>query len=411
READELDLALRHLLHSAETSRRKGAKQVLAGTCLHLAELYSRRRQDSLADRHLSEALGLASRHRYRVFWDFHRPTLLRQCVRALERSIHPDYAEYLLSYWLGSQAADAVAIAADRVTGSRKRDLQAAASRLRSMVAPSSETGGAAWEPDVTPVAGSRPILEVKMFGSFEVSVKGVPIPEKAWQTRKVKALLKYLVVNRSRRVSREDLMELLWPDADPDSSAPSLRVTLSRLRRALGPEGAPFLGEERGFAWFEPALPYRLDVEDFEEAVSSGVEKLKGGDKTSAAQDLGRAIDLYRGDMLEEDLYEDWPAAERERLQIICLNALLSLARLTVEDGSPDYDRALALLNRALAVNPYREETYLALMQTHAAKGEVAESLRAYERCRMMLQDEFGVAPGREVEQFASRVKAAPR
>jgi len=411
REAGDLKAAEQHLLHSANISRRKGSKQVLAGTCLHLAELYARQRQNPLADRYLSEALGLASHNRYRTFWDFHRPTLLRQCVRAMERNIQPAYAEYLLSHWLGRDAADAVDIAAGRVTGSRRQGLQAAAVRLRSMAAPLTATGGAPWSPAAGPAPSPEPVLEMNMFGSFEAKVKGLPLPEKVWQTRKTKAVLKYLVLNRTRRVSREELMELLWPGSDPDTSAPSLRVTLSRLRRALGPEAAPFFGEERGFAWFEPALPYRLDVEEFEESVSAGAAALKTGDKATAERHLDRAITTYKGDLLEEDLYEDWPVTERERLQMLHLNALLSLARLTAEEAVPDFGRILTLLNKALAVNPYREETYLALMQAHASKGEVAEALRVYERCCKMLRDEFGVVPGNELEQYAARVKAAGR
>jgi DNA-binding SARP family transcriptional activator len=169
--------------------------------------------------------------------------------------------------------------------------------------------------------------------------------------------------------------------------------------------------LGEERGFAWFEPALSYRLDVEEFEAAVSAGVSAMKAGDAIAAEKHLDSAIALYRGNLLDEDIYEDWPVAERERLQLIYLNTLLSLARLTAEGGSPDFGRVLALLNKALAVNPYREETYLAVMQAHAAKGEVAEAIRVYDRCRKMLRDEFNVAPGREIEQLATRIKAGAR
>ncbi len=409
REAGDLKAAEEHLLRSAAVSRRKGAKQALAGTCLHLAELYSREGQDAQADRYLSEGLGLVARHRYRVFWDFHRPTLLRMCVRAMEHNIHPAYAEYLLSHWFGNEAADAVAIAAARVTGGRKAGIQAAAERLRSMAVPLTEIGGAAWEPPAEPVAGPEPVLEMNFFGNFEARIGGLALPEKAWQTRKVKTLFKYLVLNRSRRVSRDELMELLWPDADPETSAPSLRVTLSRLRRALGPKAAPFLGEERGFAWFEPARPHRLDIQEFEEAAAAGVTALKVGDRVRAEHYLANAISLYRGDLLEEDQYEDWPVSERERLQMTYLNALQSLAKMTSEGGTPDYGRVLELMNKALAVNPYREETYLALMQTHVSMGEVAEALRVYERCLKMLRDEFGVAPGREIEQFAARIRTA--
>jgi len=210
--------------------------------------------------------------------------------------------------------------------------------------------------------------------------------LPEKAWQTRKVKTLFKYLVLHKGRRVTREQLMELLWPEAEPDSAAVSLRVTLSRLRRALTPAGVetkgktPFFGDERGTIWFNPDKDYTLDTEEFEQKVKMGLMDLESGNEAGARVRLEQALELYRGDLLEEDLYEDWAAAERERLQLIYLDTLQTLARLYTEAGAnANSDRARGLLQRVLVVNPYREETYLALMEIYRAGGQTLYKLLA--------------------------------
>lgn len=247
------------------------------------------------------------------------------------------------------------------------------------------------------------NPHLEIRFLGGMEVLVDGVPVPEKAWQTRKARTLFKYLVLKKGRRVSRDQLMEFLWPGSEPASAAASLRVTLTRLRKALAQpvsgngSKTPFFGDERGLIWFNPGGEYILDTEEFEKKVGLGLVELKAGNAAEAVEYLEQALAIYRGDLLEEDLYEDWAAPERERLQIIYLDTLDTLARLYLDAGGKvNHGRARSLLQRALAINPYHEQTYLALMEVCRAGGEIGEALRLYEKCRKMLAEEFGAWPG---------------
>ncbi|KKM09892.1 hypothetical protein SY88_17100 [Clostridiales bacterium PH28_bin88] len=413
REAGELDLAERHLLNSAKVSKRKGAKQILTGAYLHLAQLYTCRNQPRQADDYLAKALALASRYSYRVFWDWHRPTVLAQCLRALETGIHPGYAEYLLGYWFGNEALEPLAALAERVQGARRKEIRAVMARLKGEPWPE-ETGFTGAGSGVELPPAGIPGIRIRLFGNLEVVIDGVAVPEKAWQTRKVKTLFKYLVLHKGRRVTREQLMELLWPEAEPDSAAVSLRVTLSRLRRALTPAGVetkgktPFFGDERGTIWFNPNKDYTLDTEEFDQKVKMGLMDLESGNEAGARVRLEQALELYRGDLLEEDLYEDWAAAERERLQLIYLDTLQTLARLYTEAGAnANHDRARGLLQRALVVNPYREETYLALMELYRSAGQTGEALRLFERCRKVLAEEFGVQPGREMLKLVEEIK----
>ena len=51
-------------------------------------------------------------------------------------------------------------------------------------------------------------------------------------------RALLAYLVLNRHRSVTRDELMGALWPESVPRDPAATLSTLLSGLRRALGAE-----------------------------------------------------------------------------------------------------------------------------------------------------------------------------
>lgn len=56
---------------------------------------------------------------------------------------------------------------------------------------------------------------LDVRVLGDFEVRMDDQPVPQRNWQTRQVRKLFKYLLLERGRKVSREQLMEFLWPEA----------------------------------------------------------------------------------------------------------------------------------------------------------------------------------------------------
>lgn len=256
---------------------------------------------------------------------------------------------------------------------------------------------------------------IQIRLLGNTDVSINGKSVPEKAWQTRKAKALFKYLVLQKGQKVTRDHLMELFWPEAGPEAAAASLRVTLSRMRRALSSAGretgnkTPFFGEGRGMIWFNPGTDYTLDTEDFEKKSAAGFSELRRGNLDAARKNLEQALELYRGDLLEEDLYEDWPAAERERLKLMLLDALVQLAGLyRSSPGGGNLGRARDILLRALQVNPYREETYLALMEVLVSTGQTGEALLLFEKCRKMLLREFGVRPGKAILRLVEEIRS---
>jgi DNA-binding SARP family transcriptional activator len=60
-------------------------------------------------------------------------------------------------------------------------------------------------------------------------------------FETRKTSTVLARLALLPNRDHPREELVELLWPDEDPDATRPRLRQALAVLRRVLEPEGVP--------------------------------------------------------------------------------------------------------------------------------------------------------------------------
>ena len=58
-----------------------------------------------------------------------------------------------------------------------------------------------------------------------------------------------------------------------------------------------------------------------------------------------------------------------------------------------------------------PYRETGYLILIEALERRGNVAEALRAYERLRVLLRDDLGIAPSPALQAVHRRLLTAPR
>ena len=238
-------------------------------------------------------------------------------------------------------------------------------------------------------------PKLVIRMFGTFQVERDGVILPEAAWHTQQAKQVLKILLLARGRPVASDRLIEWLWPGANPATTSTTLRSTVHALRRALEPDRAPrepsryVVTQSPGYAFIADENTW-VDLYAFEALLDQAERTRHPGHKRRL---LNQALDLYRGDLLEEDLYADWAIVERERVRERYLDALLELAELHAAAG--ELDRAIAACRRALARDEYREPVYRALMRYQVLAGDVAAALNTYERCRTMLKNEFGAEP----------------
>src|SRR5207245_1778404 len=157
--------------------------------------------------------------------------------------------------------------------------------------------------------------------LGGFQVSLDLRPIPNGAWKRRKAATLVKLLALSPDHRLHRERLLELLWPELDLQSANRNLHHTLHVTRQILHPRGS-LLRLEQEHVFFEPTdLPW-VDVEAFETLAMRARHTLLPADYQAA-------LATYSGDLLPDDLYDDWALERRAGLRALALALLLELAR----------------------------------------------------------------------------------
>lgn len=190
---------------------------------------------------------------------------------------------------------------------------------------------------PDPTTVeVGQGHAIVVLTLGRFEVRLGDERRTEEEWPRRKVLRLFKYLITQHDRRLSREQAMALLWPDANPEAASDSLRTSLTILRQTLRP-AADLIGSDRYTIWINPASDYWCDADEFERRARRA---LAGQDPAP----YQAALALYGGDYLPGDLYDDWATARRDSLRELWFQLAGGLAGIYEQAGH--LDAAVAVL-----------------------------------------------------------------
>ncbi len=226
---------------------------------------------------------------------------------------------------------------------------------------------------------------LNIALLGGFTVSVEGAVAPPR-WRLNKAKTIVKLLALAPGHRVHRDVLIDRLWPEADSVVGVNNFHQALHAARRVVGAENivvrdeVVVLGGEGGVS---------VDVDEFDVAVARAAS-------TGASEDIREALGLWSGDLLPEDLYEDWAAAHRDRLSAARSWLLLQLARGLTAEGSPE--RAVALLEPLSVERPLDEDVHCSLLVALAAAGRRRDAAATFERFRDGLAESCGVAPAPE-------------
>ncbi len=143
---------------------------------------------------------------------------------------------------------------------------------------------------------------VDVTLLGGFEVRVDGVAVPESAWRLKKARELVKLLALARDHRLHRDQAMDVLWRERGPAAAANNLHQAVHVARRALGADVIDLRDEVL-------SLVATVDVDLLEQAATVARRM-----RTAAA--YRAALDLYGGELLPENRYDDWAETRREEV-----------------------------------------------------------------------------------------------
>jgi len=233
---------------------------------------------------------------------------------------------------------------------------------------------------------------LKVRFFGKFRVFIGEEEIPAKRWKSKKALMIFKYLLFNRSRGfLKKEVLMELLWPEEDPEKTAKRFHVALASLRKILEPEilkGIPssYVTNDGDAYNINIGSEGCVDIEQFLQELELARQETI---PEKAIVHYLNADAKYDGDFLEEDLYIDWCGDERERFKREYLHTLNFI--IDYFEKRHDYHKSIEYAHKYLRFDKYAEPVYQALMRCYAITGNNAMVIKTFQQCKDKIMTEL--------------------
>lgn len=242
------------------------------------------------------------------------------------------------------------------------------------------------------------------QLLGPLDVSDHGEPVAVGGGKRR---ALLGVLLLHPNEVVSAERLIDELWGERPPATSAKSVQVYVSQLRRELherSRNGELLVTRSNGYLLRVGRDD--LDVQRFERALAEGERALAAGEARRASDKLGDALGLWRGAALSDFAYE--PFAQQEIARLEELRTVALEERIEAELALGRHAQVVGDLEALVREHPLRERIRGLLMVALYRCGRQAEALETYRHGARGLRDELGLEPGPALRELEAKVLA---
>ncbi len=224
----------------------------------------------------------------------------------------------------------------------------------------------------------------------------------------RRLALLLGLLLTHLRGSLPRDQVLDLLWPDADPDAAINSLNQTVFQLRRVLDPgykdrESPTYITSSTDAVGLDPDL-IRTDVDEFRTAAAHLHEATDSRMRTAAAEAM---VSLARGEFLAELRYEDWVAEAQSAVHAELRMHLLPLAR---GEWDVPADMCIRAAGSLITLDRFDEAAHLALVDRLLAAGRRSAAREALRRFTLLMTREFDEEPTPQMLTALALLKLDP-
>jgi DNA-binding SARP family transcriptional activator len=250
-----------------------------------------------------------------------------------------------------------------------------------------------------------------VQLCGPLVIRLSGVDLADSI-RGAQGRIVFAYLLLNRTRQVTRDELAEVLWGPAPPPEHAVAIRALVSKLRAALKPTGGATVPAGDTLR-LHIEHEVRVDVEAAVQALHDAQSAVSRGEDVRAWIASHIALNISSRTFLEGDA-GSWVAERRAALEEMRLRALDALSTCALRLGGPELDTAERASRELIRLAPFRETGHAQLMRALAARGNRAEAVLVYDNLRVLLREELGMSPAPELQalhgQLLNREQPAP-
>ncbi len=257
--------------------------------------------------------------------------------------------------------------------------------------------------QPVSTPVLLMRGHAKLTFFAFGKPTLLIDESPVTRWRMARARELC-FLLLDAAGPLSKDEIITALWEEEIPDTIDQTLYLIIHYLRKILGASCIVSHGQSYqldlasaygGSIWY--------DVSVFEDYYKQAQLALKQGEDAVARAALLAMVGLYRGDYVQL-FYSSWCLSRRDKLRSAYLDAHHLLAQIAWRQDQ--LEECIQHWQHILALDDYLEEVYYELMRCYLRQGKRGLALRQYQRCEEVLQREFGIKPGPDIQHLYQRI-----
>jgi DNA-binding SARP family transcriptional activator len=240
---------------------------------------------------------------------------------------------------------------------------------------------------------------LRIYVTGRILIERGETLVEERELAGRQGRLALAFLVSERHRPVTKEEIISVIWPDTPPREIETALSAIFSKLRGALKKAAPTSIIDVRS-GTIQMRLPSDvwIDLEHAANAIDEAEGALRSSDARGAWSHAVALVAIARRPFLPGE-EAAWIEARRVRLRSLLVRGLHILSKITASNG--EHALAVQYATEIIELEPFQETGYRHLMQMHSQMGNRGEALRVFGKCRELFRDELGADPSQETER----------
>jgi len=251
---------------------------------------------------------------------------------------------------------------------------------------------------------------LRIYLTGRICIESGQMLLDERRFASRQCRLAFAYLVCERARPVAREDLADVVWPGPVPPAWETAVSALVSKIRRLFGNlslTDSCSISSVSGCYQLHLPDDAWIDLEAGAVAIHEAESALRCGDLHQAWGPTNVAATIARRPFLPRE-EGSWVEQQRAKLHALLVRALDCLSDIWL--ANRESALAVQAATEVVSLEPFRETGWQRLMRVHAAVGNRAEALRAYDQCRKLLAEELGTDPSPQTETLYLQLLRSP-
>ena len=240
---------------------------------------------------------------------------------------------------------------------------------------------------------------IHITMFGQFSISYRDKRLCENEYRGSKMILLLEYLIAQRGREITQNELIDLLWSDSRNPANA--LKTLVHRTRAILDemiPGGGKLIaGSHSSYAFIE-SDECVIDSTKFKEYIDKAEDESLS--RTRRIAMYKKAIALYNSGYLAGAAGETWVQPINVYFHALYNSAVDKCAQLLYPMGK--FSEIITLCERATMLDQSDEKMHANLIRAFVAMGEYERAAKQYDYIRAYLMEQYGAAPGAHLTEL---------